>query len=42
MTKDNNRIAYKDVLDEKIIKLLELDMNINDLYITKENFNIVK
>ena len=42
MTKDNNRIAYKGVLDEKIIKLLELDINIDDLYITKENFNIVK
>ena len=40
MTKDVDCVAYRDVLDETIIKLLELDMNIDDLYITKENFTI--
>lgn len=40
MTKDVDRVAYRDVLDETIIKLLELDMSIDDLYITKENFTI--
>lgn len=40
MTKDVEQVSYRDVLDEEIIKLLELDMNIDDLYITKEKFNI--
>lgn len=35
-----DRVAYRDVLDEEMIKLLELDMNIDDLYITKEKFSI--
>lgn len=40
MTKDVDRVPYRDVLDEEMIKLLELDMNIDDLYITKEKFTI--
>ena len=40
VSEDVYRVAYRDVLDEEIIKLLELDMNIDDLYITKEKFNI--
>lgn len=35
-----DRVAYREVLDEEMIKLLELDMNIDDLYITKEKFSI--
>ena len=35
-----DRVAYREVLDEEMIKLLELDMNIDDLYITKERFSI--
>lgn len=40
VSEDIEQVSYREVLDEEIIKLLELDMNIDDLYITKERFSI--
>lgn len=40
VNEDVDRVAYRDVLDREIVKLLKLDMDIDDLYITKERFSI--
>ena len=40
VSEDVEQVSYRDVLDDEIIKLLELEMRIDDLYITKERFSI--
>ena len=40
VSEDVEQVSYRDVLDDEIIKLLELEMRIDDLYITKEKFSI--